>query len=44
MHCTQAHTPHLTAVKRHRPVHAVSREEKEKMEMEEMKKYTNSTT
>ena len=44
MHCTQAHTPQLTAFKRHRPVNAVSREKKEEMEMEEMKKYINSTT
>lgn len=35
---TEAHTPHLTAVKRHRTVHAVSREVKEQKEFEEMKK------
>ena len=38
MRSTEAHTPQLMAVKRHRPVHALSREEKEKKELEDMKK------
>lgn len=38
MRCTEALTPQLMAVKRHRPVHALSREDKEKCELEEMKK------
>lgn len=36
---TEAHTPQLSAVKRHRPVHALSREALEAQEVEEMKKY-----
>lgn len=35
---TEAHTPQLTAVKRHRPVHVLSREAREQCEIEEMKK------
>lgn len=35
---TLAHTPQLSAVKRHRPIHAVSREVAEEREIEEMKK------
>jgi len=38
LHCTEAHTPKLTTFKRHRPVHAVSREVREQREVEEMKK------
>lgn len=39
MRCTtEAHTPQLMAVKRHRPVYALSREAKEQFEFEEMKK------
>jgi hypothetical protein len=38
MRSTEAHTPHLIAAKRHRPVHALSREEKERNELEEMKR------
>jgi hypothetical protein len=38
MRATEAHTPQLMAAKRHRPVHALSREEKERNELEEMKK------
>ncbi|EFX86820.1 hypothetical protein DAPPUDRAFT_312758 [Daphnia pulex] len=38
MRTTEAHTPQLMAAKRHRPVHALSREEKERNELEEMKK------
>ena len=35
---TLAHTPQLSAVKRHRPVYALSREAMEQKELEEMKK------
>lgn len=38
MRSTEAHTPQLMAAKRHRPVHVLSREEKEQNELEEMKK------
>ena len=40
LHCTEAHTPKLTTLKRHRPVNVISREVREQREVEEMKKYT----
>lgn len=39
MRTTEAHTPQLMAVKRHRTIHALSREQREQCELEEMKKY-----
>jgi len=38
MHCTEAHTPQLSTLKRHRPVHAISQQVREQREIEEMKK------
>ena len=38
MRSTEAHTPQLTAFKRHRKIHALSREALEDREIEDMKK------